>query len=112
MTHPVVGRPLPRASDAYSEAAKWSDWVLSEEHHGPDWRAVFGVVDVEAIWPALREAIMTAPIISIREAADGGLSCGVYVSLTLNDRTALVRSAWHYEAENDAPRLVTAFPTT
>jgi hypothetical protein len=112
MTWPVVGQPLPRASDAYSEAVKWTDWILSDEHHGSDWRAVFGMVDPEAIWAVLTEAIVTAPIITIREAAGGGLSCGVAVSLTLNDRTAMVRSAWHYAAENDAPRLVTAFPTT
>lgn len=112
MTWPQIDQPLPRARDAYSSAGKWDDWILHEEHHGPDWRSVFGEVDAEMIWPALTEAILVAPVISVRRVADGGVSCGVDVSVTLNDRTSTVRTAWHYADEEDAPRLVTAFPTT
>lgn len=112
MTWPRIDHPLPRAADAYSSAVKWDDWILHEDRHGPDWASVFGPVDAQMIWAALTGAILTAPVISVRRVADGGVSCGVDVSLNLNDRTAAVRTAWHYATENDPPRLVTAFPTT
>jgi hypothetical protein len=112
MTWPAVGEPLPRAHDAYSDAVKWDEWILHDRRHGPDWASVFGVVDADMIWSALTEAILVAPVISVRLVADGGVSCGVRAPLTLNGRTATVRSAWHYASESDAPRLVTAFPTT
>jgi hypothetical protein len=112
MTWPQIDQPLPRALDAYSSATKWDEWILHPEHHGPDWRLLFGEVDAEMIWRVLADAIVTAPVISVRRVADGGVSCGVDVSMTLNDRTATVRTAWHYANEEDAPRLVTAYPTT
>src|SRR5437588_580591 len=103
MPWPTVGELLPRVEDAYSKQEKWSDWILSEEHHGPEWRTVFGSVDAETIWAALTGAILVAPVVSARRVADGGVSCGVDVLLTLNGRRAIVRSAWHYAHENDAP---------
>jgi hypothetical protein len=112
MPSPTIGNPLPRAEDAYSTHAKWREWILADEHHGPDWTAVFGTADRATIWPTLAAAILIAPVLEIREVADGGLSCRVDVLLTLNNRTATVRTAWHYAEEDDAPRLVTAFPTT
>jgi hypothetical protein len=112
MTWPQIDEPLPRAPDAYSSAIKWDEWILHRDHHGLDWASVFGPVDAETIWSALTEAILTAPVISVRRVADGGVSCGVDVLLTLTDRTAIVRTAGHYANDDDPPRLVTAFPTT
>lgn len=112
MTWPQIDQPLPRAPDAYASAIKWDEWILHAEHHGPDWTAVYGAVDPAMIWSALTQAILIAPVISVRRVAGGGVSCGVDASLTLNNRTATVRSAWHYADPDDAPRLVTAFPTT
>lgn len=40
-----------------------------------------------------------------------GITCGVEVGLTVNDRHALTLISWHYAVELAAPRLVTAYPT-
>jgi hypothetical protein len=37
--------------------------------------------------------------------------CGVDITLTINDRTSSVATAWHYPDEDAAPRLVTAYPS-
>jgi len=37
--------------------------------------------------------------------------CGIDVTLTINDRTAPVATAWHYADADAAPRLVTAYPS-
>ncbi len=109
---PEIGCPLPRASDAYAAPEKWTSWILADDGHGPDWLRVFGHVDHETIWPALAEAVRSAPVDAIRPAFAGSLVCRVDVSLVFNERTARIRSIWHYADDNAAPRLVTAFPTT
>ena len=38
-----------------------------------------------------------------------GIVCGVEVELTIGERTAPVTISWHYESEEAAPRLVTAY---
>jgi len=40
----------------------------------------------------------------------GSVLCRVDMSLTFNNRTATVRTIWHYADEDAAPRLVTALP--
>jgi hypothetical protein len=47
----------------------------------------------------------------MRDRAPYGVVCGVEVTLTMNDRTAPVATAWHYADEDAAPRLVTAYPS-
>jgi hypothetical protein len=108
---PEIGKPLPRAEDAYSTPEKWELWILADDRHGPDWRAVFGEVDAETAWSALAQAVLAAPVVSVQRTG-AHVTYRVDVVLTLNRRTAIVRSAWHYSDENAAPRLVTAFPTT
>jgi hypothetical protein len=68
-----------------------------------------GPADVEQIWGVIAEAVLDAPISSVRRA-DTGVSCAVYVVLEINARTAAVRTVWHYADTGAAPRLVTAFP--
>jgi hypothetical protein len=65
--------------------------------------------DSERIWQAIADAILDAPVSSVRKV-DVGVSCEVRAVLTINARTATVRSAWHYIDAEAAPRLVTAFP--
>jgi hypothetical protein len=36
---------------------------------------------------------------------------GVDITLTINDLTAWVATAWHYSDADAAPRLVTAYPS-
>jgi hypothetical protein len=109
---PEVGRPLPRAEDAWSAPEKWTDWILAERGHLHDWRRVFGEVTSEMIWEALATGVPTARVVSTRPGRKAGLDCRVDLVLTLNQRTATVRSIWHYAHDDNAPKLVTAFPTT
>ena len=66
--------------------------------------------DFEGIWQGIADAVLNAPVSSIRKI-DVGVTCEVHVVLTLKARTSTVRSAWHYADTECAPRLVTAFPT-
>jgi hypothetical protein len=113
MPTPKIGNRLPRAAEAYTTPQKWSDWILAPHGHGREWARIFRVspTDVEMIWQVLAEGILDATISSVREVKVG-VSCEVQVDLTINSRTARVRSAWHYVDPDAAPRLVTAFPTT
>jgi hypothetical protein len=109
---PAVGEPLPRATEAYTTFAKL-DWMLAAHGHGPEWGRVFRIApdDAQRLWRTLAQAIVGAPISSIRDAGRYGVSCEVRVTLTFKSRTAIVLTAWHYEQPGEPPRLVTAFPT-
>ena len=105
---------MPRAADAYSAEDKWQRWILAAHGHGDDWERVFGVRpnDSERVWAAISPAVLDAPVSVVRERAPYGVVCGVEVTLTIDDRTAPVATAWHYADEDAAPRLVTAYPST
>jgi hypothetical protein len=111
MTWPEVGKPLPRVRDAYTRPEKWN-WILDEEGHGPHWRRVFRTLDTEQIWAAITGQLLPAPISLIRDLGALGRTCCVELDFTLEDRSATVVTIWHYDDENAAPRLVTAYPTT
>jgi hypothetical protein len=110
---PKVGDELPRAADAWCVEEKWTAWILAVHGHGPEWRAVLGVEagEWERAWEALREAVQEATVRTVRLPEAGGVACGVDVDLAIGARSAPVTSAWHYEQEGAAPRLVTAYPT-
>lgn len=112
MPLPTVGHPLPRAGEAYATSEKWAEWILADRGHGQEWARVFriGPADSEQIWRALADAVLGALVSAVRRVAVG-VTCEVDVALTINERTATVRSAWHYADTDDAPRLVTAYPT-
>ena len=109
---PTVGEPLPRATEAYTTPEKL-DWMLAANGHGPEWAQVFRVApdDAQRVWRTLAQAVLNAPISSIRDVNPYGVSCEVRVLLVFEKRTAPVLSAWHYSQPGDSPRLVTAFPT-
>jgi hypothetical protein len=109
---PTVGEVLPRGTEAFGAPEKWDQWILAGRGHGWEWARVFrvGPADVEQIWRAIAEAVLGAPISSVREVSPHGFSCEVQIALEINARTAPVRSVWHYADAQAAPRLVTAFP--
>jgi hypothetical protein len=109
---PTVGLPLPRADEAYAAPEKLAEWILADRGHGREWARVFLVhpSDSEQIWQAVANAVLDAPVSAVRKVAVG-VACEVRIELTIDERTATVRSAWHYADTDDAPRLVTAFPT-
>lgn len=114
MPFPTIRHPMPRASDAYATEDKWLGWILAPHGHREDWARVFGVGpnDSGRIWATIAAAVRDAPVSVVRDRAPHGVVCGVEVTLTINDRTAPVATAWHYEGEDAVPRLVTAYPST
>lgn len=111
MTWPEIGKPLPRIDGAYVRPEKWS-WILGDEAHGPHWRVVFRTVDPDWVWAAIQVQLTATTISGIRSKGPFGLTCEVQMELVLNDRTATVLTAWHYDHEDAAPRLVSAYPRT
>ncbi len=81
--------------------------------HAPEWARIFeaGPDDGEQIWQALATAVGDTPVSTSRDRAPHGVVCGVEMTVTINDRTASVATAWHYVDEVAAPRLVTAYPS-
>jgi hypothetical protein len=109
---PTVGQPLPRVAEAYTTPEKL-DWILAKHGHGPEWARVFRIGDDDAkrLWSAIAQAALDMPIFRVVNRGNHGVVCGVAVQLTLNARTATVTTSWHYATTDEAPRLVTAYPT-
>jgi hypothetical protein len=111
MPRPEIGQLLPRAADVYVDDEKWRGYVLAETGHGPGWRRRFGSVDSNEPWSILAAAVLASPVTELRDHGPVGMSCRVPVTITISDRTARVRTVWHYEHDEAAPRLVTAYPS-
>lgn len=113
MARPEIGKPLTRVDDAYCEERKWRAWILAEHGHGGEWHRVFRARadDWVAVFSAIKLAAAEAPVSTIRVRGKQGLVCGVDTVITINERTAAVRTSWHYELHDAAPRLVSAWPT-
>jgi hypothetical protein len=110
---PEIGETLPRSGDAWCEEQKWTAWIMADHGHHSEWTAVLrvGGGEWERAWEALREAVKEATIETVRFPATGGVTCGVTIDVSIGERSAPVTSAWHYEMQGAAPRLVTAYPT-
>ena len=113
MPAPEVGGPLPRAADAYVEEAKWWRYVLADDGHGPHWQRVFRVELDQAgeLWERFAEIARNAQVSNVRPSGFG-IGCAIRAELTFNGRTADVVLGWFYDRPEDAPRLVTAYPTS
>lgn len=103
---------MPRASDAFSEAHKWTDWILAERGHGPEFERVLRVTlaDLDALWEAISQRILSDAVTGVRDLGAHGLNCEVDMELTLGGRTAMLRTVWNYGGPGATPRLVTAYP--
>jgi hypothetical protein len=113
MPFATIGQPMPRAADAYATADKRQGWILAAAGHREEWARVFhaGSHDSERIWAAIAAAVIDAPVSVVRDRAPHGVVRGVDITLTINDLTAWVATAWHYSDADAAPRLVTAYPS-
>ncbi len=109
---PAIGKPLPRAAEAYAEPEEWRSWIFAEHGHGQEWAKVFHVdlADAQRVWTAITEALLAAPVHKIVDRGQDGVVCGVDMALAIAARRARVRTSWHYEYVGAAPRLVTAYP--
>jgi hypothetical protein len=63
----------------------------------------------EQVWETIVAAVQGARVTTVRDRGANGIVCGLEVELTIGERTAPVTIAWHYESEEAAPRLVTAY---
>jgi len=111
---PEAGDSFPRAKDAWYTWDKVEDWILGDRGHGPEWARVFqiGLDDWGYLWQEILGATIGATIQSVRDRSPYGIACEAQVRISIGDRNALVKLSWHYVNEGDAPRLVTAYPTT
>jgi hypothetical protein len=109
---PTVGKPLPRAAEAYTAPEKL-EWILAKHGHGQEWVRVFRINDADdqRLWDAIARAVLAAPIYRIIDRGPNGIVCGVEMELTIDARVATVRTSWHYQRAGEAPRLVTAYPS-
>jgi hypothetical protein len=109
---PQVGEMLPRAAECWYEQVKLLGWVLGAEGHGAEWRGVMlvGAEDAEKVWEAISIGVADAKVTGLRELGRFGLNCEVDVQLAIGERSATVRTIWHYATPASTPRLVSAFP--
>ncbi len=109
---PKTGEVLPGAADAWCESSKRDGWILAPHGHGPEWAKILhvGLDDVDAIWRAIGSAVVLEPVSDTLDRGEHGLNCRVDVELTIGERSAPIRTAWHYADAESAPRLVSAYP--
>jgi hypothetical protein len=108
---PETGEPLPRAGECWYEPIKFEGWILAARGHGPEWAKVLhvGPDDLETVWAAIRTAAARAPVSRVIDT-EHGIICRVDMELAIGERSAPVRTAWHYANGESAPRLVSAYP--
>lgn len=109
---PQIGETLPRAAECWYERIKFAGWVLASHGHGPEWEKVLcvGLNDIDVIWAAISVAVALTPVSGIIDNGEHGTTCRVDVDLTIGERSAPMRTAWHYADADSAPRLVSAYP--
>jgi hypothetical protein len=66
--------------------------------------------DVDVIWEAIAVAVLVEPVSRILDRGEHGINCRVDVQLTVGERSAPIRTAWHYAGADSRPRLVSAYP--
>ncbi len=106
---------LPNANNAVVDLAKLRDYSLNSEHESGGhkakvFRSALGLTINDAEW--LRNELLR--IAREQEAIEAesspfGRKFVIDASLTHNERTAIVRTAWIIENGKDFPRLVTCY---
>jgi len=109
---PQIEEPLPRAADCWYERVKFEGWILAPRGHGEEWQKVLhvGVDDVEVVSAAISAAVALAPVSAVIDNGEHGINCRVDMDLVIGERSAPVRTVWHYADPESAPRLVSAYP--
>lgn len=92
--------------------SKWHEWILAERGHGAEWATVLriNIADVALAWKAIAEGALANPVSRVRDLGVHGLNCEVDMRLEFGQRSARVRTIWHYAVSTDPPRLVSAYP--
>lgn len=76
------------------------------------WAKVLHVTldDVDAVWEAIAAGALVNSISRVIDKGKSGLNCRIDMQLTIGERRARIRTAWHYDDAESAPRLVSAYP--
>lgn len=106
---------LPNAENAAVDIAKLRDYSLNLDHESGGhkakvFRAALGLTSEDAKWlrlEVLKIAIERDAVIG--ELSRFGQKYLIDAELTLNERTAIVRTAWIIENGTDFPRLVSCY---
>lgn len=106
---------LPNSHKAFVDLAKLRAYSLNPDHEsGGDkarvFRAALGLTVDDAPW--LRSELLKIALegqTTVGEASEFGLKYIIDATLTRNDRTAIVRTAWIIENGKDFPRLITCY---
>jgi hypothetical protein len=117
---PTIGKPLPRAGDAFGVDEKLSAYCLNPDHELGGAKAkgflqILGIAsaDVEHLTAELLAGVTEAPITSVRDNAPFGVLCEVRIGVRglreHHDRVVEVTTSWELRDEGDPPRLVTAY---
>jgi Domain of unknown function (DUF6883) len=117
---PMIGVPLPRASEAHGIREKLALYCLNLEHEigGPKARGFaqilgIGIADIAYLVQALHTGVREAPVTDVRDNAPYGVLCEVRIRVRgLRDRAErveLVTTSWELRDVDSSPRLVTAY---
>lgn len=106
---------LPNSNRAFVDLAKLRDYSLNPEHESGGhkarvFRAALGLMIDDAQW--LRTEVLRIAQegdARIGEASQFGQKYIIDATLTRNERTAIVRTAWIIENGKDFPRLITCY---
>lgn len=107
---------LPNAVEATVEARKLSEYLMSADHPIGKSKAAFfsqfGFVraDLEALEKALCDHAMTQPVVEVKSSYHGTKYVVECACQTPDGRNPCINSVWITEPNNQAPRLVTAYP--
>jgi len=111
----TVIMPLPNSQHAIVELAKLRDYCLSSRHKEGKFKArvffsALSITDADA--PLLREWLMAAATNSdglVSGQDSYGTRYVIDFSISHNNRSARIRSAWIIRNDEDFPRLVTCY---
>ncbi len=106
---------LPNASKAIISMKKITDYVLSFEHfEGKNKARVFSSVlglskkNSEYLAGEIKNAVLTTDAVK-QSVSEFGAKYTMDFDLTFENKTALVRTVWILENEDNFPRLITCY---
>jgi hypothetical protein len=118
---PSVGKPLPRASEAFGIRRKLVRYALDMANESGRHKAVgfsrildITVEDVDFLEATISNAILNVPVKSVRDCSPYGLNAVVEIPVRglrdKSDRVVNVRTVWRLAGPGHPPQLTTAFP--
>ncbi len=118
---PIVGKPLPRAAEAFGVRHKLATYSLDLTHKrgGPKARGfekILGItIDaIDYLEAQILARVLDTPIREIRDNTPYGIKCTIDMPISgigaKADRTVKIRTVWAFDQPGAPPRLVNAYP--